>query len=169
MIIDKYFLSLRNLLCHYVGFFFKSLMYCACSFLHSGVCQANLGGSCLDSGGSWRPGGSLPRKTRKIKTWIWNLRMIRGREGKTKKIKAWIWNLRMMRGGDKESKNLNLKSENDCPDETQNHPGVSVHNILSTNIFQTNLNQRNSWRDRSQQVMSFFKLSFIARSKFGTV
>ena len=47
-------------------------------------------------------------------------------------------------GGDKESKNLNLKSENDCPDETQNHPGVSVHNILSTNILQTNLNQRNS-------------------------
>ena len=30
----------------------------ACSFLHGGgsVCLANLGGSCLDSRGSWRPG-----------------------------------------------------------------------------------------------------------------
>ena len=47
-------------------------------------------------------------------------------------------------GGDKENKNLNLKSKDDGPDETQNHPGVSVHYILSTNILQTNLNQRNS-------------------------
>ena len=34
------------------------LMCCACSLLQSGglVCLATLGGSCLHSGGSWRPG-----------------------------------------------------------------------------------------------------------------
>ena len=78
MIIDEYFSSLRNLSCHCVEKFEKNLlflnfkhkfkkppvfhrhimMYCACSLLLSGgsVCLANLGGSCLHSGGSWRPG-----------------------------------------------------------------------------------------------------------------
>ena len=34
-------------------------LYFACSFLRGGglVCLANLGGSCLHSGGSWRAGG----------------------------------------------------------------------------------------------------------------
>ena len=76
MIIDKYFSSARNLSCHYVEkktvlFKLKTqfkkkppvlhrqiLMFCACSFLHSGgsVCLANMEGSCLHNGGSWRPG-----------------------------------------------------------------------------------------------------------------
>ena len=73
---------MRNLSCHYVEKFeetnfylnlkhkFKKpplldrhiLMYCACSFLLSGglVCLANLGGLCLHSEGSWRPGVPAP-------------------------------------------------------------------------------------------------------------
>ena len=77
MKIDKYFSSLRNLLCHYVeklkkSFFkpkkhkFKKppvlhrriLMHAHAHFCKAEVrslCVANLGGSFLHSGGSWRP------------------------------------------------------------------------------------------------------------------
>ena len=74
MIINKYFS------CHYVeilkaNLLFKlelkvfnpscitqaNLMYCACLFLHikGSVWLANLGGTCLHNGGSWRQGVSF--------------------------------------------------------------------------------------------------------------
>ena len=37
-------------------------------------------------------------------------------------------------------RHLDLEAENDCPDETQDHPGVPVHNILRTNVLQADLN-----------------------------
>ena len=34
---------------------------------------------------------------------------------------------------------LDLEAENDSPDETEDHPGVAVHNVLSSNILQPDL------------------------------
>ena len=70
MVIDKYFSSLRNLSCHYVEKFEKKLLlhrphFDVLRMLISELRKLGLGGSCLHSVGSLRPG--VPSRRRQSK------------------------------------------------------------------------------------------------------